>query len=163
MKNNKLSWESVLAYVVMVVIVMGLLVDLRLGGNATSPIDDIDSNKEQILSADDIGLYKVMKEEILSANYKSNNPNHTRDCDDFSEVIFLLESLENATFVLTKEPEGAMWMIEMVHVQTECGKYTVGVMDGVFVVSVDGDYNYYECSEQTAFLRRLSEIQRKYC
>lgn len=114
----------------------------------------------RILFPGDVGLTQIFNENIVSVKFDSANPNYIYDCEEPSDILPLLDTISSAVFRRTNEPKNISWL-ELVYIETEKNTYTVGVINGTFVITNNGTSEYYECSAKDTFLRKLFDIQKR--
>lgn len=123
-------------------------------------VDHDDINDDVVaLSAHEVGIDSLISQKIVSASYQCHIPNYNYECKNLEEITSLLNTVKDAEFQITNEPKGALSMIEMILVKTENGSYSFGVMGSAFVVNINGERNYYNCSARNDFILKLLEIQ----
>ncbi len=120
----------------------------------------IQQNKEEeVLSADEVGITKILNEKIVSVEFNHIDPNFIGNCEDVSMINPLLDIAINADYQPVKKPRRNIWswFMEM-HIETAEHEYYMGYDSGAFHFTVDGDSKYYECSEKDIFLNQFDEI-----
>lgn len=115
---------------------------------------------DKILFPSDVGLAQIFNENIVSVKFDSANPNYIYSCKEPSEILPLLDTISSAVFRRTNEPKNISWL-ELVYIETEKNTYTIGVINGTFVITNNGTSEYYECSAKDTFLRKLFDIQKR--
>lgn len=111
-----------------------------------------------IMSPDEVGIFYITNEEIVSAKFDSNNPNFIYTITDYRIVEELLNSLDNAVFQKCDKPmeiDG----LEMLYISTSENEYAIGVESGIFKISINGESAYYRCSKKADFIEKLCELQ----
>ncbi len=111
-----------------------------------------------IMSPDEVGIFYIQNEEILSAKFDSSNPNFSYTITDYSIVTELLNSLDNAVFQKCDKPIDVDWL-EMLYISTSENEYIIGVESGIFKISINGESAYYRCSKKADFIEKLCELQ----
>lgn len=111
-----------------------------------------------IMSPDEVGIYYITTEEIVSAKFDSSNPNYIYTINDYRIVEELLSSLDNAVFQKCDKPKDIMGL-EMIYISTCENEYAIGVVGGIFRISVNGEDSYYRCSKKADFIEKLCELQ----
>lgn len=115
-------------------------------------------NKEiAALSADEVGITRILNEKIVSVKFDNFNPNYIGDCEDISKISPLLDIAAKAVYHPAKKPR-RLFGFALIYIETADHSYGMGYVNGVFEFSVDGDSKYYECSDGIAFLNQFDEI-----
>lgn len=115
-------------------------------------------NKEAVvLSADEVGITRILSEEIVSVEFDNVNPNYIGDCKDISAIRPLLDITANAVYHPAKKPR-KLFGFALIYIETADHRYSMGYVNGVFEFSVDGDCKYYDCSDGLVFLNQFDEI-----
>ncbi len=124
------------------------------------------TQKEEVLTAEDVGVNAILEEKIISARFESANPNYCYEYDDTDEIKLLLETLKDAEFTVVPEYNSPIVSMEYVIVQTEKNLYCIGYIYGLdgsggFRVGVCGQPPYicYKCSAKLEFEMKLCELQ----
>lgn len=117
-------------------------------------------NKEAVvLSADEVGITRILSEEIVSVEFDDLNPNFIGDCKDVSMINPLLDIAAKAVYQPAKKPRKTIFWYEMIYIETVNHRYSIGYINGVFRFGIDGNHKYYECSEENIFLNQFDEIR----
>lgn len=105
-------------------------------------------------------LSDIEKEGIVSARFDSHIPNYIYDIEDTTLVDKLLTSLEDATYEVCDRPKEPWGSIEAIYITTNEKEYYLGVIENsAFRVSVNGEGEYYTCSNKDDFQNKLLELQ----
>lgn len=117
-------------------------------------------NKEIVaLSADEVGITRILNEKIVSVDFHHIDPNFIGKCEDVSIISPLLDIAAKADYRPAKKPRKSIWgWHQTIYIETDDHSYGMGYTSGVFSFGVDGSYKYYECSEKDAFLSKFDEI-----
>ncbi len=117
----------------------------------------IGSHSEEVVDAI---LSDIEKEGIVSARFDSHIPNYIYDIEDTTLVDELLTSLEDATYEVCDRPKEPWGSIEAIYITTNEKEYYLGVIENsAFRVSVNGEGEYYTCSNKDDFQNKLLELQ----
>lgn len=124
----------------------GCVENVRIGSRSKEMVDAI--------------LSDIDKEGIVSARFDSNNPNYMYDVEDLTIIDGLLDTLDGATYEACVRPEEPWSSIEAIYITTKENEYYLGVIENsVFRISVNGEGEYYTCSNKDDFQGKLLELQ----
>lgn len=140
----------------LITFILLLLCDVVLLGMVNQQKKDI--QQLAIMSPDEVGIFYIQNEEILSAKFDSSNPNFNYVITDYSIVTELLNSLDSAVFQKCDKPIDVDWL-EMLYISTSENEYIIGVESGIFKISINGVPAYYRCSKKADFIEKLCELQ----
>lgn len=112
-----------------------------------------------IVSLDEVGIAQIDAETIVSAKFDSTIPTYIYEVSDYSVVEEILSSLNGAVFQKCDGPDGVIFGIETLYIQTDQAEYVIGEVDGIFLISINGTENYYHCSKRGEFVDTLCRVQ----
>lgn len=102
----------------------------------------------------------IVAEGIVSARFDSHIPNYIYDIEDLTIVDELLTTLDGATYGVCERPKEPWGSIEAIYITTNKNEYYLGVIENsAFRISVNGEGEYYTCSNKDNFLNKLLELQ----
>lgn len=145
--GKMLSFIAIILLLLCVVVLFGIVNQQRK-----------DIQQLAIMSPDEVGIAYITDEKIVSAKYDSHIPTYAYTITDYHIVEELLNSLENAVFQKCDKPTDIAWL-EMLYISTSENEYAIGVENGIFRISINGESAYYRCSKKADFIEKLCELQ----
>lgn len=105
-------------------------------------------------------LDNITVEGITSARFDSTDPNFMYEIKDLTIITELLTTLNNAIYEVCKKPKEPWFSIEAIYITTKENEYYIGVIENsAFRITVNGEGEYYTCSNKNDFLNKLLELQ----
>lgn len=105
-------------------------------------------------------LSGIIEEGIVSARFDSHIPNYIYDIEDLTIINELINTLDGANYEVCDKPKEPLSSIELIYITTNENEYCLGVINNsAFLVSVNGEENYYICSHKDSFLNKLLDLE----